>query len=213
MTPRPLVFLDTETTSVLPGRRVWEVAMIKRDEQGERETHIFVSDVDMASADPHALRLGGFYDRHPQYSEDRLVAGASLLSRWEAARRVHRWTLGATIVGAVPNFDTETLDPMVRGARLSPAWDYHLVDIRTLALGWLLGCGWQVDLDVSTDRLAELCGMTPAKPEDRHTALGDARWVRDWYDHITADDTDPSEALLTELYGSGTTTTTSLSAA
>ncbi|WP_267595512.1 hypothetical protein [Carbonactinospora thermoautotrophica] len=36
-----------------------------------------------------------------------------------------------------------------------------------------------------SDELSIACEVEPAPPEDRHTALGDARWARDLYDAIT----------------------------
>jgi hypothetical protein len=33
----PLCFVDTETTGVHPGRRAWEVAIIRRDPDGYEE--------------------------------------------------------------------------------------------------------------------------------------------------------------------------------
>jgi hypothetical protein len=60
----PLVFLDTETTGVHPAREVWEIGMIRRDDEGEREIQFFV-DVDLSLADPFGLSIGKFYERHP----------------------------------------------------------------------------------------------------------------------------------------------------
>lgn len=38
--------------------------------------------------------------------------------------------------------------------------------------------------DCRSDDLSRACGVEPPTPEERHTALGDARWVKRWYDHI-----------------------------
>lgn len=35
-----------------------------------------------------------------------------------------------------------------------------------------------------SDDLSRACGVEPPSEEERHTALGDARWVKRWYDHI-----------------------------
>lgn len=35
-----------------------------------------------------------------------------------------------------------------------------------------------------SDDLSRACGVEPPSEEERHTALGDARWVQRWYDHI-----------------------------
>lgn len=194
----PLVFLDTETTGVHPGRRPWEIAMIRRDDAGERTLVLQVEDVDLTEADPFGLRVGRFYDRHVRYSAkgkaDQFVTEAG------AARWVEHWTRGAHIVGAVPNFDTETLDAMLRRHRLLPAWHYHPVDVENLAVGYLRGLlsvesllppGRAEQLRAvltppwSSEELSRECGVEPAADEERHTALGDARWAMRLYDAIS----------------------------
>lgn len=34
----PLVFIDTETDGLHPGRKAWEIALIRRDHLGQTET-------------------------------------------------------------------------------------------------------------------------------------------------------------------------------
>ena len=141
------MFLDTETDGIHPGRRVWEVAMIRRDYDGDSvkqmETHFFVG-LDLRDSDPFGLRVGGFWDRHPA---GRKISGkhaapsdfVNVLPRHEAAKEIMRWTFDAHIVGAVPSFDTETLAKMLRAEGYMPSWHHHLIDVETMALGWLLG--------------------------------------------------------------------------
>lgn len=191
----PLCFMDIESDGVHPGRRPWEIAIIRRTETSERTLSIFV-DIDLSTADPIGLRVGGFYDRHPvgrwlanvEPADDRpnpYDVSGGFRSRWKAAELVARWTHGAHVVGAVPNFDTETLDRLLRERSLIPAWHYHLIDVESLAVGYLRGQGkpapkrpWKSD-----DLMASIGVPTP--PEDqRHTALGDARWVMDAYDLV-----------------------------
>lgn len=224
----PIVFLDTETDGVHPGRKVWEVAMIRRDNEGERETRFFV-DIDLSTADPFGLNVGGFYNRHPlgkqlsaNYSNDSATARGwedldyrdrreSLTSR-AAAMRVSRWTHGAHIVGAVPNFDTEVLAKLLRDNGLTPAWHYHLVDVEAMALGYLARCKHDeeiflhnttdevrehrktsvidryaalTELPYKSDELSRACSVEPPSPAERHTALGDARWCQRWYDALS----------------------------
>lgn len=203
----PIVFLDTETTGVHPGRKVWEVAMIRRDERGQQETSFMVQ-VDLAAADPFGLNVGRFYDRHPfgrllaggYYGANEVVNGESYPSPAQAAEIVAVWTHGAHIVGAVPNFDTEVLGLLLCEHGLIPAWHYHLIDVENLAVGYLsssiqLGAAMN-DRTVEEERLAvappwdseelsRLCGVEPANEEERHTALGDARWAMRLYDAVT----------------------------
>ena len=193
----PLCFIDTETTGVHPGRKVWEVAMIRRDDRGERETSFFVQ-VDLAAADPFGLSIGRFYERHPtgRYlsGEEDMEVGF-LRSGLSTAEEVARWTYGAHLVGAVPNFDAETLAPLLRENGLIPAWHYHLVDVENLAAGWLVGhaaaMGTPPDLVTAaippwkSDELSRHCGVEPPGEDERHTALGDARWAMRLYDAVT----------------------------
>lgn len=212
----PIVFLDTETTSLRPDRKAWEVAMIRRDDDGERETQFYV-DVTLEEADPVSLRIGGYYDRHPLgkatsglgeceeptfTTGDPLVLG-SFLEEVAAARVVAAWTHGAHLVGAVPAFDAEVLARLLRDNWLCPGWHYHLIDVETLAVGWLARkfgedakiaavpdavavqmkrAEFEPPWDSETLSLA--LGVEPPDEDERHTALGDARWAARIYDQV-----------------------------
>jgi hypothetical protein len=184
----PLCFIDTETTGVHPDRRVWEVAMIRRDDNGQHETSFFV-EVDLSNADPFGLNVGRFYDRHPHYAGgDRARGGdwLTLYSEKEAAQEVEEWTRGAHLVGAVPDFDARTLDPMLRRHGLIPAWHYHLIDVEAMAVGYLAALrGRGVPPPWKSDALSLDCDVKPPSEAERHTALGDARWAMRWYDAMT----------------------------
>lgn len=187
----PICFLDTETDGVHPGRKPWEVAIIRREPDGQQtEWQAFV-DIDLSTADPFGLSVGRFYDRHPL---GQVIVGESRKwwmnahgeSRHDVARAVARLTHGAHIVGAVPNFDTETLAPLLRKHGLTPAWHYHLCDVEALAVGFLAGRGEPVAPPWSSDALTAALGVEPAAEDERHTALGDARWAMRLYDAVMA---------------------------
>ncbi|MCW2903366.1 MAG: hypothetical protein JWO67_5631, partial [Streptosporangiaceae bacterium] len=182
-----LVFLDTETTGIHPGRRVWEIAMIRRDENGDREISIYV-EVDLSAADPFGLSIGRFYERHPvgQYLSGRIGSESYALKKQVrdplyAAKLVAQWTHGAHLIGAVPNFDAETLTGLLRDHGLIPAWHYHLCDVENLAVGYLAAKGEPLSPPWDSEVLSAKLGVDPSQYE-RHTALGDARWARDVYD-------------------------------
>ena len=196
----PLCFIDTETTGVHPGRRVWEVAMIRRDADGERELVLQVDDVDLSNADPFGLRVGRFYDRHVNYSDN----DATAVVERHVAAEVEEWTRGAHLVGLVPSFDADSLDPMLRRHHLIPAWHYHVIDVEAMAIGYIAGVGarardealmrddeppaidWtKVAPPWKSDELSRACGVEPPTDDERHTALGDARWAMRWYDALT----------------------------
>lgn len=259
MTDRPIVFLDTETNGLHADRRPWEIAWIRREPDGtEIERCIQIADVDNTNAELKGLQVGRFHKRWkggPRASATLIskswneklglggvFGGETILLEFDAAHLVEQVTRDAIIVGAVPNFDTETLAAMLRRHQLCPAWHYQLMDIEALAAGWLTGhqtlipgtealdearlarfeaeqflrqarepfsgCSAreaEAELMRATraeaheqrkavaefiappwrsDDLSRACGVEPPTPEERHTALGDARWVKRWYDHI-----------------------------
>lgn len=204
----PLCFIDTETDGLHPDRKVWEVAMIRRDERGERAAQFFV-EVDLSTADPMGLKIGRFYDRHPlgrriaghhleandagQYEQDGMP---NVYSEIDAALMVAEFTHGAHLVGAVPNFDAEVLANLLRDNRLTPSWHFHLIDVEAMAVGYLEamrihGVGENgadaesVTLPYRSDELSLACGVTPPTDDERHTAMGDTVWVQRWYDVMT----------------------------
>lgn len=196
----PLCFVDTETTGIHPQRLPWEIAIIRREPDGTQTEHQMFLKVDLSKADPFGLRVGRFYDRHPMalFGWDNREAWEACTHPADAAEKVERLTRGAHLVGAVPNFDAEVLDRLLRRNGLLPAWHYHLVDVEALAVGYLAGIqrarhqlGLAVDprpaLPWKSDDLSRACGVEPAADEDRHTALGDARWAMRLYDAICTD--------------------------
>jgi hypothetical protein len=183
MTAPGLVFADTETTSLRPNRRVWEIGAITRpaggtrDDDEEHQIFVDVDDLDLGEADPKSLEIGGFYNRHPQMDGHRGHA-LMLSGEKDAMRVVERMTRGNLIVGAVPNFDTEALGARMRWTGVCPAWRYHLTDVENVAAGALgQPPPWNFDGILTS------FGLTYDEA-DRHTALGDARMVRDLYDAV-----------------------------
>jgi len=176
-----LVFLDTETTSLRHDRRAWEIGLIRRDEDGKEVEHswfVDVEDLDLGNADLMSLKIGRYFERHPQARTDREAGFHETEEEADVLSDVEVITRGATIVGAVPWFDTEVLGQRMRANGICPSWHYHLVDVETLAAGALkMAPPWDFD------KLLGEFGLTYDEA-DRHTALGDARMVRDLYDAV-----------------------------
>lgn len=173
-----LVFLDTETTSLRPDRRTWEIGLIvRRESDAEYSWLVDVDDLDLGNADLMSLKIGRFHDRHPQMGgQDN--PEASVEEEALVLHAVEALTRGATLVGAVPQFDAEVLAERMRAHRICPSWHYHLVDVETLAAGALrMPPPWDFDI------LLERFGLVYDEAA-RHTALGDARMARDLYDEV-----------------------------
>jgi DNA polymerase III epsilon subunit-like protein len=190
-----ICFIDTETTGLDRKRRqVWDFACIVRDLDdngnltGHDTEHQFFIGVDLTDADPFALRIGHYWERHPLALPSD-PAGKELYEARKAKRLVDDYTAAGMIadltanaiwVGAVPSFDEETIAKMLRRNGFMPRWDYHLVDVETFAAGYLgMEPPWKNDV------INKASGIVIPEA-DRHTALGDARGVRDLYDKIRA---------------------------
>ena len=114
---------------------------------------------------------------------------------------IHRFAdlvRGRHLVGAVPSFDAERLGALAR-RHIDPIdlpWHYHLIDVETLAVGFLCGLGalhtdyrrpswWKLrELPWHSDDLSRGVGVQPPAPDERHTALADARWAKRLYEAV-----------------------------
>lgn len=179
-----ICIIDVETTSLRPDRRAWEIGVIVRDPGVEDvEHHWFVNyeDLDLGNADLGSLKIGRFHDRHPQMRTDREPSWTDTKSEEDTLDEIEPLLRGAIIVGVNPAFDCETLAARMRENGICPAWSYRLVDARTLAAGALrMRPPW--DVDAILESFGVFC-----PPEDRHTAMGDARLARDLYDAVFAE--------------------------
>jgi len=177
-----LIFLDTETTGLDSDRNeVWEVAAIERNfyEDGQQsediEYHWFLY-VNLEKADLIALNIGRYFERHPTMLTEKHFTDVA--NRNSFALEFFKLSIGAHIVGAVPDFDTRFLSKLFKKYSLLPAWHYHLVCVENLAAGKLgMEPPWK------SDDIFEQLGYKRNK-ETQHTAMGDAREVRDIYDLV-----------------------------
>lgn len=212
MSKRPLVFLDTETTGLGPGRQAWEVAMVRREPDGtERATEFFLP-IDASHAEPGALDIGRYYQRHPHGVAISIIPPAErpavndarpcppaavVLAVPKAARVLAQWTSGATIVGANPAFDVAVVERILRSNGFEPRWRYRTRDVEAMAagftgdedLGGLAACAAALGVEVN--------------PELEHTAMGDVRVAMGVYDRVILGDAELHElAGLAKIEGS-----------
>src|SRR5690606_40616616 len=108
---------------------IWELALIVDDEE-----HVWRVSVDLSNADPDALRVSRYYERL-WFSERKTLASTP----FEVAAQVCYLTCNRTLVGINPAFDAAFLTRFLRRRGYVPAWHYHVIDVKAVAAGWLMG--------------------------------------------------------------------------
>jgi DNA polymerase III epsilon subunit-like protein len=186
-----LVFLDTETTHLHDDRRAWEIAAVIRRAAPYAQPHVFhrfvaAADLDLPRASPDALKVGGYWDRHPQPyppSTDQMFGATppNVFSERTVLRELADAIPGAaTIVGANPQFDASTLARRMAVYGIMKPWHFRLYDVETACAAIM---GWPVPRSLR-DSAAAL-GLSHAAGQ-AHTARGDADLVMRVYDAIMA---------------------------
>lgn len=186
-----IVFADVETTGTDPGRHyVWELALIVRDDGYPDAEYCWQVRPDLSTADPMALKVGGYYQRADVFEligvgEVARVAHPTDLDAddqplTELCREVAVLLNGAILAAANVAFDAAFLDAFLRRNGEAPTWDYHLLEVESYAAGAFgLKPKWKLD------QLLETAEVT-VEPKSRHSALGDVRAIRDLYDAVRA---------------------------
>ncbi len=195
------------------GSALWECAVIVREDGAAYDTE-FLWQVrpDLKAADAMALRIGGYYERcrvaDRAVGSGMVLAGPKLAKGKAQPRQAHliagdvaRLLDGALIVGANPWFDAGHIDVFLREHNHALAADYHMRDIGSVVAGYISG-------ERTAVRNAKFAGAYPAdtaEPElltatkltdvavamgfdpasyKAHTAMGDARLVRDIWNSV-----------------------------
>jgi DNA polymerase III alpha subunit (gram-positive type) len=156
-----LVYLDTETTGLDPElHEVWEIAWAVNDDPVQ-STFVPHS---LATADPKALELNGYWDRADSHYPDhkRLVD-----------LEIRKLLTGNTLVGANPAFDAAFLR---KRWGVAP-WHYRMIDVESMALG-ILGYDRPKGLAELAEDLVQL-DYDISLPD--HTAETDVIVLRDCY--------------------------------
>lgn len=194
------VFLDLETGGLRDHDRFWEVGMVVDFPGREPELHhYYVYNFDTAHADPKALQMNGFYDRHPQHRmvepgkpmdphvalsmDDHGLINADpdaapptvhsgLMSEDVLARHLSFYLRGARLCVVNPAYDQPKIVESLHAIGLALTSYYTPVCIGSFAAG-VLGidpCGG------SSSRIAEGLGLDRSTFGTEHSALVDSMY-------------------------------------
>ena len=138
-------------------------------------TLLWNKEAEIERCSANALRINQFCERKPQ---------GEALSAMELASRLSVDLFQCTLVAANPHFDADFVEAHLRrNGKLTrgqqPNWDFRLVDIKSLALGWLAARG-QLSISPSWHQadLSRLMGVPVPDRESSHSAQGDVIWTR-----------------------------------
>lgn len=213
--PAQVAFVDIETTGLDPEfHHVWEIAVIVDGVEHCWQQYFG----GWGLVDPWVLENTGIRER---FDPD------SALPPTDSMDRFLELVKGRHLIGACPWFDSERLhaqqrhytttfrpEPDVHGIGVpfgwgrDLLWHYHLIDVETLAVGWLariaqsehelvfdakgIAIGtrvsWNGDIDMplpwDSNELSKLAGVDPDLFMPKHRALTDARWAKAIFDKI-----------------------------
>ncbi|MEV6547926.1 3'-5' exonuclease [Streptomyces sp. NPDC051597] len=185
--PRPLAAVDLETTGLDPARHdAWEIAIVRRGTDAAVSEYLWQkrpSEQALLEADPEALEISGYYQRMavPKDAEALNMITGDSLTLGELFKQIHELLDTAILVGSNVGFDADFLRRMLGAA----PWHYRPVCVATLAAGFLYaaepGEMPGEGLPFSTGHVSRHMGVRQPSPDDRHTALPDARWAFDLY--------------------------------
>jgi DNA polymerase III epsilon subunit-like protein len=151
--PRPLAFIDTETTGLDPRKHdAWEIAVIVRDAEYaaagitryDRE-HVWQIPVPLDTAEPKALEIGRYHERFRVPSDTEAIevnADGTIYQRLllpEFLFDLQEVLKDAVLIGSNPAFDDAFLKKLLQDNGRRIGWHYRTVDIATMAVGHLYG--------------------------------------------------------------------------
>lgn len=160
-----LIYFDSETTGLDPfSHDMWEVAWAVDD--GPIHSHLVSHD--LGTADPEALKIGGYAERcpHPvEYANYVRVPGND-----ETLDRLRAELEHATLVGCCPAFDASFLRERLGCA----PWAYRMLDLESYARPFI-GGRKVPGANAIYEALVEY-GVRVPRPD--HTAAGDVLFTR-----------------------------------
>ncbi len=179
-----LYVVDTETGGIVPGEvPVIEVAY--GPVTSEALTVLWNDDARAEHCDPAALVINKCFDvdrPHPAQTER--------MSAIELAERIRRDLAGKVLVAANPQIDADRMHALLAAhvpGRVGPPWSYRLVDLKSLAVGFLAAQGKITSMPSNGWSQKDVADMLPipAIPDElAHTAAGDVSQVRSIVRHI-----------------------------
>lgn len=208
-TPGPVeVWLDIESAGLRPSDRPWEVAMIRRTPDGRETLHVWqIADFEPGKADPKALALGGFYERHRRHvilnpddpldatvtDEHQLshpayqvsgpdpdqIVDSRMLPEMYVAYELERLVRGAVIWCCNPTYDVPRLEAMHE--RHGRAWTAHYrpLDATTYAAATALTLGYDVGpYPWRNEQVGAAIGVDRDDYGTAHTGLADCFYAK-----------------------------------
>lgn len=195
-----IVSVDLETTGLsLDSHEVWEVGIVPLD-SGRDHMHYQFQPTELPDSSPHALMVGGFYERFdwigdPRFARDMLVDGVfkdeeeetekpsghkAVTGAAEACWKIAKELEGATLLGLnVGSFDAPFLAGLLRKFGHGPTWSHRSLDLGSFAAG-----AWGAKQPLSGKAISDRLEKRGIENRGVHNAYNDALWNADAYNFI-----------------------------
>lgn len=161
--PKPLAYIDTETTGLDPNiAEVIEVAIIRVDTDGhEQRWQSKIKPERIEDAHPKALEVNGYTAAAWADAPPMSQVGPVVVGMLE----------GCVLVGHNVSFDERMLKVNMKRAGVEGRIPYHKLDTVTLAFEHLFPLGLK---SASLDAIREFLGWSKLRAHRAHTAMKDA---------------------------------------
>jgi DNA polymerase III epsilon subunit-like protein len=182
-------FVDVETTGLGPKCEIWDLGVIVREDGKPDAEYSWLMRPDMTHAEPTGVRIGRYYQRIGNLIGEPGVAARCVdhpvgsprdthTTQAGVAAQVARFLDGAFLVGAVTDFDARHLTRWLGRNDQCGAWNYHIICVENHAAGQKrMLPPWNLDVFLNLYEIE-------VDPNQRHTALGDARLALKLYDAV-----------------------------
>jgi DNA polymerase III epsilon subunit-like protein len=187
--PKQVAFVDTETAGLHPDKHpIWQIAVIVDGEEHVWHQQMFGGQQNWQRwVDPFIVETNMNHILDDYDPAKALTAKTSTDTFVELVRGRH-------IVGCNPRFDVERIHRTWRAfhqADWEEPWNYHLIDVEGLMLGYLASQAdhdWYA-MDMPTlpwksRELARAVGVDPDAFEPKHSALADARFAKACFEAV-----------------------------
>ena len=172
-----LLIIDTETTGLMPeyDHVMCELCILEPNlALTEAKVNLWffeLTDEEIGRGSREAYDINRYFERLEEMEQSR--HWVSIKNRVRVAQDVLALTEDSILCGDNVAFDANFLKYWLRKLNLEPNWNYHLLELESMAIGFF---GGDAPYPWNSAVVSKATNVPPPGEGERHTALGDAVW-------------------------------------